>query len=615
MDSSSPCVYYSSYGDGTQSLGILATETINLPTSDATSKSLPSSVFGCGFDNKGQIGYQGEGIVGLGQGPASLISQLGSNINYKFSYCLAPLSSEVTSKLTFGADVTGSEVVSTPFTTANDNTFYYLSLNGITVGDQDNSVQVPTELDVIIDSGTTYTYLPSNIYESVKSTLETAIELTPVESPVESLDLCYDTTQLAGSGAQFNPPDMVFHFQGADVVLKALNTFRDVGDGVSCLAMVANNDQPYIFVRTPNDAKFSALSPSTGDYLIKISIGTPQVEFMAAADTGSDLIWIQCSPCESCLSTKSQPFNTKKSSTYNVIPCTSPTCKYIDLTSGCTTNKSSSPCVYYAIYGDGTQSVGFLATETISLPTSDATSKSLPSSIFGCGFVNQDQSFNQMDGIVGLGQGPASLISQLGPSINYKFSYCLASLSLNVTSKLTFGADVTGLGVVSTPFKSAKTPTFYILSLNGITIGDKDKDNSVQVPTNLDIIIDSGTTYTYLQSSIYESVKSAMKTAIGLTSVPCPIKSSLEHCYDTTQLSGSGAQFKPPDVVFHFQGGNVVLKALNTFRDMGHGVSCLAMVATNDTNIFGNIAQVNFEVGYDLQAKQVSFAPADCTNH
>ncbi|XP_057251829.1 aspartic proteinase CDR1 [Beta vulgaris subsp. vulgaris] len=334
------------------------------------------------------------------------------------------------------------------------------------------------------------------------------------------------------------------------------------------------------YYKTPNDAKFSALSPSTGDYLIKISIGTPQVEFMAAADTGSDLIWIQCSPCESCLSTKSQPFNTKKSSTYNVIPCTSPTCKYIDLTGGCTTNKSSSSCVYYASYGDGTQSVGFLATETISLPTSDATSKSLPSSIFGCGFVNQDQSFNQMGGIVGLGQGPASLISQLGPSINYKFSYCLAPLSLNVTSKLTFGADVTGLGVVSTPFRSAKTPTFYILSLNAITIGDKDKD-----------------------------------TQCNLVPLILIYKSSLEHCYDTTQLSGSGAQFKPPDVVFHFQGGNVVLKALNTFRDMGHGVSCLAMVATNDTNIFGNIAQVNFEVGYDLQAKQVSFAPADCTNH
>ncbi|XP_057251826.1 aspartic proteinase CDR1-like [Beta vulgaris subsp. vulgaris] len=212
------------------------------------------------------------------------------------------------------------------------------------------------------------------------------------------------------------------------------------------------------YYNTSNDVKLSALIPNGGDYLIKISVGTPPVEFIATADTGSDLIWIQCSPCDTCLSKETQSFDPTKSSTYNVIPCTSSSCNnYIDLTSGCAKSSkmdSSSPCVYYSSYGDGTQSSGILAMETISLPTSDATSKSLPSSVFGCGFDNQDQRGDQMDGIVGLGQGPASLISQLGSNINYKFSYCLAPLSSEVTSKLTFGADVTGPGVVSTPFRT-----------------------------------------------------------------------------------------------------------------------------------------------------------------
>ncbi|XP_021741344.1 AP-1 complex subunit gamma-2-like [Chenopodium quinoa] len=41
-------------------------------------------------------------------------------------------------------------------------------------------------------------------------------------------------------------------------------------------------------------------------------------------------------------------------------------------------------------------------------------------------------------------------------------------------------------------------------------------------------------------------------------------------------------------------------------------------VPTDDmvhTSIFGNVAQVNFEVGYDLQAKRVSFVPTDCTKY
>jgi len=41
----------------------------------------------------------------------------------------------------------------------------------------------------------------------------------------------------------------------------------------------------------------------------------------------------------------------------------------------------------------------------------------------------------------------------------------------------------------------------------------------------------------------------------------------------------------------------------------------LTIVPTEDNFIFGNIAQVNFEIGYDLQAKTVSFAPTDCTNY
>ncbi|MCI48044.1 aspartic proteinase CDR1-like, partial [Trifolium medium] len=80
--------------------------------------SFPKIVVGCGTNNTISL-FQGasasSGIVGLGGGPLSLITQLGSSIDRKFSYCLLPYESNTTSKLNFGdvAVVSGDGVVST----------------------------------------------------------------------------------------------------------------------------------------------------------------------------------------------------------------------------------------------------------------------------------------------------------------------------------------------------------------------------------------------------------------------------------------------------------------------------------------------------------------------
>lgn len=76
------------------------------------------------------------GIVGLGNGPLSLITQLGPKIGYKFSYCLVPSYSNFTSRLKFGDEATISEsnrVVSTPFTNipGSLSNCYFLTIEGM----------------------------------------------------------------------------------------------------------------------------------------------------------------------------------------------------------------------------------------------------------------------------------------------------------------------------------------------------------------------------------------------------------------------------------------------------------------------------------------------------
>uniref|UniRef100_A0A7C9A4P6 Peptidase A1 domain-containing protein n=1 Tax=Opuntia streptacantha TaxID=393608 RepID=A0A7C9A4P6_OPUST len=347
------------------------------------------------------------------------------------------------------------------------------------------------------------------------------------------------------------------------------------------------------------------ITPGRGDYLMKIAVGTPPSEFIAVADTGSDLIWLQCSSCQTsqtCIPQQAPLFDPTTSSTYQRIACNSPSCTSPDLDSGCLKNDTSrmGACFYDVSYGDHTTSFGVLSTDIITFPSSSA---NLPSSVFGCGY-DQQGSLSSGDGIIGLGAGPLSLVSQLGPNINHKFSYCLVPVFSGATSKMRFGADVARLeGVVSTPLVIKDPPVYYYLTLGGISIGD------TLVSVDQDVFIDSGTTLTKLETNIYNGVRDALTKAIGLEPVDSPTE-VLDLCFETPQFE----KVNPPDMVFQFTGANVALKPINIYLS-NQDVTCLTIVPVDGKMIFGNLAQVNFEVGYDLQAQLVSFAPTDCTKY
>ncbi|KAK9675685.1 hypothetical protein RND81_11G023600 [Saponaria officinalis] len=382
----------------------------------------------------------------------------------------------------------------------------------------------------------------------------------------------------------------------------SVTALRDIGRGRTSFVSTFNghNIAPSSELYDTSNVQTEIISDH-GYYAMKFSVGTPPVEFTAVPDTGSDLIWVQCSPCQRCLAQNTPFFDPTKSSTDNKIACTDQVCNNDQLGllgTGCTRNNI---CAYLAGYGDGTNSSGVLSKETITF-TSPTTSFS--NIMFGCGYYQEGDLGPDADGIVGLGGGPLSLVSQLGPNINYKFSYCLTSPASKVNAKLNFGLDVTGPGVVSTPYtKQDSPPTFYYLTLDSISIGD------TSVPVAQNIYIDSGTTLTNLPSNVYNGVKTALQASIGLNPMADPTQ-TLDLCYEAQSLGGNGPS--PPNVVFNFKGANVVLKPENTFITI-EDLTCLAMLPSNDNFVFGNVAQVNFHIGYDLQANRVSFAPQDCS--
>ncbi|GKV05317.1 hypothetical protein SLEP1_g17345 [Rubroshorea leprosula] len=138
----------------------LALDTITLSSTSGRPVALPKTISGCGHNNDGTFNEKGSDIIGLGGGDVSLISQMGKS----------------------------KGVVSAPLVKKTPDTFYFLTLEGISVDDETIDFlgsSVGSEGNIIIDSGTTLTLLPSDFYASLEDAVSSKINATPVESPMQ----------------------------------------------------------------------------------------------------------------------------------------------------------------------------------------------------------------------------------------------------------------------------------------------------------------------------------------------------------------------------------------------------------------------------------------------
>ncbi|CAN1144004.1 Probable aspartic protease At2g35615 [Linum perenne] len=303
---------------------------------------------------------------------------------------------------------------------------------------------------------------------------------------------------------------------------------------------------------------------------MNLSIGTPPFQLLAIADTGSDLTWVQSKPCDQCYHQKSPIFDPSNSSTLRKLPCGARPCNSLDDTAR---SCHDGTCGYTYSYGDHSYTTGFLATDTFTI-----SSGAIQNVAFGCGTRNGGTFDEAGSGIVGLGGGSNDGVS------------------------------------VTTNLVNKDPSTYYYLTLEAITVGRKkllySKTTSLEEGN---MILDSGTTLTFLEAEFYASLEAALVKEIKMERAN-DAKSVFGLCFKTG--GGGGGDVKLPSMKVHFKGGaEVELKPVNTFVRAEEKLICLTMVPTKDVGIFGNLAQLNFVVGYDLGKRTVSFLPADCSKH
>ncbi|XP_020589116.1 aspartic proteinase CDR1-like [Phalaenopsis equestris] len=352
----------------------------------------------------------------------------------------------------------------------------------------------------------------------------------------------------------------------------------------------------------------SPIIPPNASHLMRFSIGTPPVQVLAVMDTGSDLTWLRCLPCSDCLTRKVHLFNPFLSSSFQSLPPTSQKRKLFNPTASAETPF----CSYEYCYGDGSFSSGILSTETLTFESTNGEPISIPDMIFGCGYNNSPSFDGELFGLAGLGGmsfSLASQISKLTPDTNQRFSYCLSPFQDNTsTSFMNFGAKavVSGRNVVSTPLVEKEDKTFYFVTLEAISIGGRKLDVRGKEGGEGNMFIDSGTTVSLIKSEVFEEMGDVIGEVMGL-----PWKMDAGNtfkCYEGRRREVF------PDITFQFAGGaEVVLRPLNAFTvPSEEGLVCLAMQGTNGTAIFGNMAQQNLHIGFDVGGRKVDFKPADC---
>ncbi|CAN0876515.1 Aspartic proteinase nepenthesin-1 [Linum grandiflorum] len=353
----------------------------------------------------------------------------------------------------------------------------------------------------------------------------------------------------------------------------------------------------------------SGASSGSGQYFVSLRLGSPPQPLLLVADTGSDLIWVKCSACRNCSHhSPGSTFLPRHSSTFSLAHCFNRLCRF-------------SPCRYEYQYSDGSETSGFFSKETTTLNTSSGLETKLKNMAFGCGFRVSGPS------VMGLGRGSISFSSQLGRHFGNKFSYCLRDFTLAPppTSYLMIGGGGGGGGSEPDAESMDFTPlivnplssTFYYIGIRSVSVsGEKLPIDpsvwSIDELGNGGMVVDSGTTLTFLPEAAYGEILTAFRRQIKLPTAADP-SPGFDLCVN---VSGESRRPSFPAMSFELGGGSVYAPpAGNYFIETSEGVMCLAIqgVKTGEGfGVIGNLMQQGYLLEFDRDRSRLGFSRRGC---
>nr|KJB73115.1 hypothetical protein B456_011G215800 [Gossypium raimondii] len=263
-----------------------------------------------------------------------------------------------------------------------------------------------------------------------------------------------------------------------------------------------------------------------------------------------------------------------------------------------------SACEFNMTYG-GSTIAGNLSQDTITLATDP-----IPNYTFGC-LQKTAGSSVPPQGVLGLGRGPLSLLSQSQNLYQSTFSYCLPSIrSPNFSGSLRLGPSGQPVRIKYTPLlKNPRRPSLYYVNLIGIRVGRRIVDIppsaiAFNPSTGAGTIIDSGTVFTRLVEPAYVAVRDAFRRRVRVANVTS--LGGFDTCYSVP--------INAPTITFMFSGMNVTLPQENLLLHSTAGsITCLAMASAPALNVIANMQQQNHRVVFDVPNSRMGVARERCS--
>ncbi|KAJ4971866.1 hypothetical protein NE237_004965 [Protea cynaroides] len=336
-------------------------------------------------------------------------------------------------------------------------------------------------------------------------------------------------------------------------------------------------------------------------YIVRAKFGTPAQPMFVAMDTSSDVAWIPCTGCVGC---SSSIFNTAMSSTYKPVGCSAPQCNQVpNPTCG------GSACSFNLTYGSSTISA------TVSQDTLALAQDPIPNYAFGC-VKAVTESPVPPQGLLGLGRGSMSLLSQTKSLYQSTFSYCLPDFrSANFSGSLRLGPVSQPQRIKFTPLlTNPRRSSLYYVNMIGISVGRQLLNIPASVlafntTTGAGTIFDSGTVFTRLVQPVYVAVRDEFRRRVKAG--PVSSLGGFDTCYSQSIVS--------PTITLHFTNMNVTLPPENFLIHSTAGtITCLAMAASPGNvnsvlNVIANMQQQNHRVLYDVPNSRLGVAREPCT--
>ncbi|MED6170217.1 hypothetical protein PIB30_028730 [Stylosanthes scabra] len=339
-----------------------------------------------------------------------------------------------------------------------------------------------------------------------------------------------------------------------------------------------------------------------GCYTVKVAIGNPPKLYDLDVDSGSDLTWVQSKPCRSCTPlSEYYPYNPN-----NNIPCNDPLCMAIH--NNCP--PPAGPCQYTVEYEDGDSCSGVLVRDFISFRLDDGSIMRPPLG-FGSGVEQKPSQHHYSShvktaGVFGLGNGKTSILSQLS-SLGYirnVFGHCLSSKG---GGRLFLGNDKTSKSLVWTPI---------LKDIDHYRAGPVDLlFNGKTAVKGIEVIFDSGSTYTYLNQKVYKALFDLINNDLGKKVQRADEDHIMPICWKGQNLFG---YFKNIILNFPKTSSRFILIPQSYLIVSEHHNTCLGILDSSkegidgDLNIIGDISLQDKLVVYDNEKMQIGWTPDNC---